>query len=148
MTQLASILQAFFTTRVSGQYGASTHTIAAYRDTWRLLLRYAAQTTGTAPAALDLSQLDTDLITGFLTHLETERGNATTTRNARLAAVHSLFSYAAYHHPSTPPRSAESWRSRRNEPIAPTSPTSVRPRSPPCWPPRTGPPGPDVATTR
>ena len=99
MTQLAPILQAFFTIRLAGQYGASPHTIAAYRDTWRLLLRYAAQTTGTAPAALDLSQLDTDLITGFLTHLETERGNAITTRNARLAAVHSLFSYAAYHHP-------------------------------------------------
>jgi integrase/recombinase XerD len=99
MTQLAPVLQAFFTTRLASQYGASPHTIAAYRDTWRLLLRYAAKTTGTAPAALDLSQLDTDLITGFLTHLETERGNAITTRNARLAAVHSLFSYAAYHHP-------------------------------------------------
>ena len=99
MTQLAPILQAFFTTRLASQYGASAHTIAAYRDTWRLLLRYAAKTTGTAPAALDLSQLDTDLITGFLTHLETDRGNAITTRNARLAAVHSLFSYAAYHHP-------------------------------------------------
>jgi site-specific recombinase XerD len=99
MTQLAPILQAFFTTRLASQYGASTHTIAAYRDSWRLLLRYAAQATGTAPAALDLSQMDTDLITGFLTHLETERGNSTTTRNTRLAAVHSLFSYAAYHHP-------------------------------------------------
>lgn len=99
MTQLAPILQAFFTTRLASQYGASPHTIAAYRDSWRLLLRYAAQATGTAPAALDLSQLDTDLITGFLTHLEIERGNSATTRNARLAAVHSLFSYAAYHHP-------------------------------------------------
>jgi len=99
MTQLAPILQAFFTTRLVSQYGASTHTIAAYRDSWRLLLRYAAQDTGTAPAALDLSQLDAGLITGFLTHLDTERGNSTTTRNARLAAVHSLFSYAAYHHP-------------------------------------------------
>lgn len=99
MTQLAPILQTFFTTRLANQYGASPHTIAAYRDTWRLLLRYAAQTTGTTPAALDLSQLDSNLITGFLSHLETERGNSTTTRNARLAAVHSLFSYAAYHHP-------------------------------------------------
>lgn len=99
MTRLAPILQAFFTTRLTSQYGASPHTIAAYRDTWRLLLRYVEQTTGTAPAALDLSQLDSNLITGFLTHLETERGNSTTTRNARLAAVHSLFSYAAYHHP-------------------------------------------------
>ncbi|MGH3492571.1 MAG: tyrosine-type recombinase/integrase [Sciscionella sp.] len=99
MTQLAPILQAFFTSRLISQYGASAHTIAAYRDSWRLLLGYAAQRTGTAPASLDLSQLDAELITGFLAHLETERGNAITTRNARLAAVHSLFSYAAYHHP-------------------------------------------------
>jgi site-specific recombinase XerD len=99
MTGLAPILQAFFTTRLSDQYGASRHTIAAYRDTWRLLLRYAATSTGTAPAALDLSQLDSDLITGFLAHLETERGNTVSTRNARLAAVHSFFSYAAYQHP-------------------------------------------------
>lgn len=98
-TPLAPLLQAFFTTRLTSQYGASPHTIAAYRDTWRLLLRYVEQTTGTAPAALDLSQLDSNLITGFLSHLETERGNSATTRNARLAAVHSLFSYAAYHHP-------------------------------------------------
>ncbi|HTO01526.1 MAG TPA: site-specific integrase [Microthrixaceae bacterium] len=99
MTKLAPILQAFFTTRLVSQYGASTHTIAAYRDSWKLLVRYAAQETGTAPAALDLSQMDTELITGFLTYLETERGNGIATRNARLAAVHSLFSYAAYHHP-------------------------------------------------
>lgn len=99
MTGLAPILQAFFTTRLSDQFGASEHTIAAYRDTWRLLLRYAATVTGTAPAALELSQLDSDLITGFLAHLQTERGNTVSTRNARLAAVHSLFSYAAYQHP-------------------------------------------------
>jgi site-specific recombinase XerD len=55
--------------------------------------------TGTAPAALELSQLDSDLITSFLAHLQTERGNTVSTRNARLAAVHSLFSYAAYQHP-------------------------------------------------
>lgn len=99
MTGLAPILQAFFTTRLSDQYGASEHTIAAYRDTWRLLLRYAAIATGTAPTALELSQLDSDLITSFLAHLQTERGNTVSTRNARLAAVHSLFSYAAYQHP-------------------------------------------------
>ena len=99
MARLAPVLQAFFTTRLSGQYGASVHTIAAYRDCWRLLLRYAATTTGTAPAAPDLGQLDSDLITGFLAHLESDRGNTVSTRNARLAAVHSLFSYAAYQHP-------------------------------------------------
>lgn len=99
MTQLAPVLQAFFTTRLISQYAASPHTIAAYRDSWRLLLHYAAETTGTAPAGLDLSQLGPDLITGFLNHLETERGNSVTTRNARLAAIHSLFSWASYLHP-------------------------------------------------
>ena len=63
MTALAPVLQRFFITRLTAQYGASVHTIAAYRDTWRLLLRYAATATGTPPAMLELSQLDSDLIT-------------------------------------------------------------------------------------
>lgn len=99
MTALAPVLQKFFTTRLTAQYGASMHTITAYRDTWRLLLRYAAAATGTAPSALELSQLDSDMITRFLAHLATDRGNAVSTRNARLAAIHSLFAYAAYQHP-------------------------------------------------
>lgn len=99
MTGLAPILQGFFTTRLNSQYGASAHTVAAYRDTFRLLLRYTADRTGTTPAQLDLSQLDSELITGFLTHLESDRGNTVSTRNARLAAVHSLFTHAAYQHP-------------------------------------------------
>src|SRR5699024_9741810 len=86
MTALAPVLQRFFITRLTAQYGASVHTIAAYRDTWRLLLRYAATATGTPPAMLELSQLDSDLITGFLAHLHTDRGNSVSTRNARLAA--------------------------------------------------------------
>ena len=99
MTSLAPTLQAYFTTRLTSQYGASPHTLAAYRDTWRLLLGYAAQTTATAPVDLDLSQLDADLINGFLTALETQRGNGIATRNARLAAVHSFFTYASHLHP-------------------------------------------------
>lgn len=99
MTSLAPTLQAYFTTRLTSQYGASPHTVAAYRDTWRLLLGYAAQTTGTAPASLDLSQLDADLINGFLTALEAQRGNGIATRNARLAAVHSFLAYASRFHP-------------------------------------------------
>jgi integrase/recombinase XerD len=99
MTSLAPTLQAYFTTRLTSQYGASPHTVAAYRDTWRLLLGYAAKMTRTAPAALDLSQIDAELINGFLTELETQRGNSIATRNARLAAVHSFFSYASRYHP-------------------------------------------------
>lgn len=99
MTLLAPTLEAFFTTRLSAQLGASAHTVAAHRDTWRMLLRYATDTTGTPAHAIDLAQLDADLISGFLTHLEVERGNSIATRNARLAAVHSLFAYAAVQHP-------------------------------------------------
>lgn len=99
MTRLAPTLQAYFTTRLTGELGASPHTVAAYRDTWRLLLRFTASTCGWAPQQLDLAQLDAALISNFLTHLQTGRGNSVTTRNARLAAIHSFYDYAALRHP-------------------------------------------------
>jgi site-specific recombinase XerD len=99
VTALAPTLQAFFTDRLIRQRQASPHTIAAYRDTWRLLLSYAATQAGRQPSELDLTDLDAPLIGTFLDHLERERGNSARTRNARLAAVHSLFRYAALRHP-------------------------------------------------
>jgi integrase/recombinase XerD len=99
MSALAPTLQAFFTDRLIRQRHASGHTVAAYRDTLRLLLGYAATTTGLAPSQLDLADLDASLIAGFLDHLELERGNSVRTRNARLAAIHSLFRFAALTHP-------------------------------------------------
>jgi len=99
VTLLAPTLQAFFTTRMTSQFGASPHTVAAYRDTWRLLLTYLADATGTPPENLDLAALTPDQVSGFLTHLEVVRGNAVSTRNARLAAIHAFFGYAAYRHP-------------------------------------------------
>jgi integrase/recombinase XerD len=99
MTALAPTLQAFFTDRLLGQHQASPHTIAAYRDTFRLLLRYVTDQTGRPPSALDLGDLDAPLVAGFLDHLEQERGNSIRTRNHRLAAIHSLFTYAALRHP-------------------------------------------------
>jgi integrase/recombinase XerD len=95
MTAVAPILEAFFTDHLMTQRQASTHTVAAYRDTFRLLLSFAHQRLGKTPALLDMTDLDVPLISGFLQHLETERGNSPTTRNARLAAIHSLFAYAA-----------------------------------------------------
>jgi site-specific recombinase XerD len=95
VSPLAPTLQAFFTERLIRQRHASDHTISAYRDTLRLLLGYATQRTGLAPSALDIADLDATLIGGFLDHFETERGNSVRTRNARLAAIHSLFRYAA-----------------------------------------------------
>ena len=78
---------------------ASAHTVAANRDTWRLLLGFTAEQTGATASELDLAVLDAPLIAAFLNHLERDRGNSVRTRNARLAAIHSLFQYAALHHP-------------------------------------------------
>ena len=99
MTALAPTLQAFFTERLLTQRKVSPHTIAAYRDSLRLLLTFAQQQTGKPPSRLDVADLDAPLIGAFLQHLERERGNSATTRNARLAAIHSLFRYAALRHP-------------------------------------------------
>ena len=99
MTRLAPTLQAYFTTRLASELGASPHTIAAYRDTWRLLLRFIAETRNIRPQDLELAQLTADVISNFLAHLETVRGNSVPTRNARLAAIHSFYDYAALRHP-------------------------------------------------
>lgn len=99
MTTLAPTLQAFFTDRLARHRQASPHTIAAYRDALKLLLVFADQRTGTQPSDLEITDLDAPLIGAFLDHLETERGNGARTRNARLAAVHALFRFAALRHP-------------------------------------------------
>jgi site-specific recombinase XerD len=99
MTLVAPTLQAFFTDRLARQKQASPQTIASYRDTLRLLLCFTHHTTGTQPAALGWEDLDETLITAFLKHLETVRGNSVRTRNLRLTAIRSLFRYAALRHP-------------------------------------------------
>ncbi|MGH3097328.1 MAG: tyrosine-type recombinase/integrase [Streptosporangiales bacterium] len=99
MSALTATLQAFFTTYLTGQKAASGHTISAYRDTWRMLLTYLHDTTGVRPANLQFSDLGVEVVTGFLQHLETVRHNTVRTRNARLAAIHSFFAYAAHRHP-------------------------------------------------
>ncbi|HET6951747.1 MAG TPA: tyrosine-type recombinase/integrase [Acidimicrobiales bacterium] len=95
MSALAPVLEGFFTERLIGQRRASAHTVASYRDTFRLLLGFAQRHTGKAPSKLDLADLDAVLIGAFLDHLEAERHNSVRTRNNRLAAIHSLFAYAA-----------------------------------------------------
>lgn len=99
MSTLAPTLQAFFTERLIGQRHASPHTIAAYRDTFRLLLRYAQERLGREPCQLEIQEVDAPLVAGFLGHLEHDRRNSVRSRNARLAAIHSLFRFAALHHP-------------------------------------------------
>jgi integrase/recombinase XerD len=99
MTLLAPALQAFFTDRLITQRNSSLQTIAAYRDTFRLLLTFAQRQTGKQPFQLDIDDLDAPLIGAFLTHLERERGNSPRTRNARLGAIHSFYRFAALGHP-------------------------------------------------
>lgn len=96
---LAPTLQAFFTDRLVRQRGASPHTITAYRDTMKLLLTFAQRRLAKPPSTLDLTDLDAPLIGAFLDHLQHERANSVRTRNARLAAIHSLFKFAALRHP-------------------------------------------------
>lgn len=99
MSALAPTLEAFFTERLIRQRQASSNTLAAYRDTMRLLLGFAAERTGKQPSKLEVDDLDAPMIGSFLDHLEGERGNGVRTRNARLAAIRSLFRFAALRHP-------------------------------------------------
>ena len=95
----ARLLAAFFTDRLMQQRQASPHTIASYRDTFRLLVHYALRELKKPPATLDLADLDTDFLGAFLSYLETERGNDPRTRNTRLAAIRSFFGYVAVQEP-------------------------------------------------
>lgn len=100
MTSLAPLLEGFFTERLVRQRRASPHTIAAYRDTFRLLLRFAQARLAKSPSQLLLSELDVTLIGAFLDHLESERHDSIRTRNARLAAIRSFFRYIAILEPA------------------------------------------------
>jgi integrase/recombinase XerD len=95
MTALAPLLQAFFLERLSKQRQASPNTIASYRDTFRLLLRFAQKTLGKKPSDLLLADLEAPVVTAFLDSLEIERKNSARSRNARLAAIRAFFHFVA-----------------------------------------------------
>ena len=97
--EFPQLLAKFFTDRLMQQRQASPHTIAIYRDTFRLLVQHALRELHKAPAALAIGDLETDFLGAFLTHLETERGNGARSRNTRLAAVRSFFGYVAVQEP-------------------------------------------------
>jgi integrase/recombinase XerD len=98
-TTLAALIQEFFTGRLIGQRRVSPHTIASYRDTFRLLLKFAQRQLKKEPAKLGLAEVDTPFLIAFLDYLEKERGNGARSRNARLAAIHSFFRYVALQEP-------------------------------------------------
>lgn len=92
-------LQRFFTERLISQLAASPNTVASYRDTFRLLLKYASAQLGRAPTALQVADIDADLIAGFLSFVETTRANSARSRNTRLAAIRSFFKHIAFQEP-------------------------------------------------
>jgi len=95
MSALAPLLEAFFLVRLGKQRQTSPNTIAAYRDTFRLLLRFAEKKLGKKPSDLLLADLEAPMVTAFLDSLETERKNSPRSRNARLSAIRSFFHYVA-----------------------------------------------------
>jgi integrase/recombinase XerD len=99
-TNLPALLQRFFTDRLGAQLGASPHTVSSYRDTFRLLLVFAAKRIRRPPSRMHVEDLDVTLLGKFLDHLEQERDNTATTRNTRLAAVRSFFRFVAFTEPA------------------------------------------------
>lgn len=99
MTRLAPSLQSYFTDHAHARKGLSPNTIAAYRDTWRLLIKHLTATTGIPADKIDLGMIDTEAITAFLDHLQAVRGNSTTTRNARLTAIRAVLAVTLPDHP-------------------------------------------------
>jgi integrase/recombinase XerD len=97
---LPSLLQAFFTDRLLRQQRASPNTVAGYRDSFRLLFRFAKERLGKAPSNLTIEDLSVSFIGDFLDHLENHRKNSARTRNIRLAAIHSFFQYVAFEEPA------------------------------------------------
>jgi integrase/recombinase XerD len=97
---LPALIQRFFTDRLCIQMEASSHTVAGYRDTFRLLLRFASVRHGKPPIKLTVEDIDVDVVADFLVHGETARGNSARSRNTRLAAIRSFFRYVAMTDPA------------------------------------------------
>lgn len=93
------LVQAFFTEHLMHQQQVSPHTIASYRDTFRLLLHFVQQQTGEPPTKIAMESLDPTFLSAFLNHLENERGVSARSRNVRLAALHSFFRYVTFTEP-------------------------------------------------
>lgn len=97
---LSALIQKYFTDRLYTQLEASPHTIASYRDSFRLLLRFAGKKTVKTPTKLTVNDLDVEMIVSFLDDIERHRKNSARSRNTRLAAIRSFFRFVAIHEPA------------------------------------------------
>ena len=95
-----ALLQTFFTDRLLQQRRASPNTVASYRDSFRLLLRFAKENLDKEPSVLSFDDFTADFLCEFLDYIEKERGNSVRTRNTRLAAIHSFFRYVSLNEPA------------------------------------------------
>jgi len=94
-----TLLEMFFTRRLIAQRKASPHTIASYRDTFRLLLQFAQKQLAKPPSGLTMEDLNAPFLGAFLDHLESTRTNGARSRNLRLTAIRSFFRFAALETP-------------------------------------------------
>ncbi|MCZ7466678.1 MULTISPECIES: tyrosine-type recombinase/integrase [Rhizobium/Agrobacterium group] len=94
-SRLPTLVQRFFTERLTEQVNASPNTIAGYRDTFRLLLMFASGQLGRPPTKLAVEDIDAALVGNFLNYVEADRGNSARSRNTRLAAIRSFFRFVA-----------------------------------------------------
>lgn len=99
MNTLAIALQQYFTSYAHAQRDLSPSTVAAYRDTWRMLIKYLTHILGVAADEVDFEALSAELVTGFLDHLEQVRGSSVATRNARLTAIRAVLTRAQLSYP-------------------------------------------------
>ena len=99
-TNLAPLLERFFTQRLIMERRVSSHTVGSYRDTFRQFLKFAQQHLHKEPYRLILEEIDAPLVTAFLDHLEKKQGLSVRSRNLRLTAIHSFFRYLAYETPA------------------------------------------------
>src|SRR6266700_8395642 len=127
-----SLLQSFFTDRLLRQRQASPHTVVGYRDSFRLLLKFAKERLRKSPSQLRIEDLDAPFIGLFLDHLESTRKNSARTRNVRLGAIHSFFQYVALEEPAHALHCSGSWRCPTNATYEGRSSFSIGKRSMHC----------------
>jgi integrase/recombinase XerD len=99
-SNVAPLIERYFTERLMRHRDASPNTVASYRDTFRLLFAFAQARLHKPPSALALDDLDAPFISAFLEHLEAKRGASVRTRNLRLTAIRSFFRFASFEEPA------------------------------------------------
>jgi site-specific recombinase XerD len=100
MTAIADLITSYLREHLPQERNLSSNTCDSYAYAFMLLFSFASEKVKTPPCDLQLEQIDAPLVLSFLEHLEVNRGNSPSSRNARLAAIKSFMSYIQYKVPS------------------------------------------------